>query len=157
MQIINIVVLGAAGVGKTSFIQNIIGNIFNGIYRPTSYFNSITYTNSGKQYIFHDISGQEISSMIPTVQQLVQAADLVIIMFDKTSMISFKQVNNFYNCFGSSTANIPFILCGSKSDINNPKVVSANVVSIYPLIPYFEISSKTSNKINTLMQYIHQY
>ena len=51
----NILVLGNAGVGKTNYINNIVGKPFEKMYIPTVGIQKIIHKN----IIYHDYAGQE--------------------------------------------------------------------------------------------------
>lgn len=68
-----------------------------------------------------------------------------IIMFDLTSMITYKHVETWHRDLCRACANIPVVLCGNKVDVKDRKV-SAKKVTFHRKknLQYYEISAKSN-------------
>ena len=112
-----IVLLGDAGVGKTTYMNQIHNNYFTTSYIPTigADLTILTFnTNIGNiKCNIWDIAGQE---KFQTLDSTYEKADACIIMFDCTSMLSFKSTIYWLNRIKSFSPNIPIAICSNKID-----------------------------------------
>ena len=71
-------------------------------------------------------------------------ADCAIIMFDKTSMFTYKNVETWYGDLRRVCGDIPIVLCGSKSDLIG--VFSPRLITFHfeKKLLYFDISAKST-------------
>ena len=149
---INIMTLGNAEVGKTSFILRYTENKFQDTYLATVGvdFKLKTMTIKEKAYkiFFYDTTGQERYKSLSL--NMIKSAHGVIIMYDITNKSSFNSIYDWIkdvkNCKG---ANFPMILVGNKIDKEEERIISKeegeNLAKEYN-IDFFEISNK--NDIN---------
>jgi len=99
----NILVIGDAGVGKTTLINNLIGKPFISQYLSTSQINLVEYND----YNFIDIPGQlKYSLDFSSINY-----DIVFIVYDLSNSISYSNLN-----FWIKKIYKPFIIIGNKSD-----------------------------------------
>ncbi|GAG34665.1 unnamed protein product, partial [marine sediment metagenome] len=74
-------------------------------------------------------------------------SDALIVMFDLTSLVTFKNASKLISSYVSFMGNDkPIVLCGTKCDIKTRKVTNTMIrdFSIKHNIPYVEISSKSN-------------
>lgn len=116
-----VVILGAQGVGKTSFIHRYIGHIFEQHTSPTigaSFFScEIDIDNHQIKLLIWDTAGQErFRSMAPMYYRKANAA---ILMFDLTSYESYESMKSWVTELKVHLEE-PVIMCvvGNKCDMN---------------------------------------
>jgi small GTP-binding protein len=128
-----ILVVGDGGVGKTTLINNLMGNTFVPQYISSSQINIL----ENKEYNFIDVPGQlkyslDLSSI---------SYDLVFIVYDLTNSISYKNIN-----FWIRLINKPFIIIGNKSDCPSSVKLTNLIRSTSKQFGNLKLSCK--NKIN---------
>jgi GTPase SAR1 family protein len=110
----NIALVGAAGSGKTMYMNRLKGKTFNGRWNPSYGRKDSTLelnTNYGPIRItFNEYAGLDYHS-IPT---LLANTDAVIYMYDVSSVVSLKFLNKMKTHFSG----IPSLLVANKVDIN---------------------------------------
>jgi small GTP-binding protein len=135
-----ILLLGDAGVGKTSFIRALMNGDFITKYIPTYEYHKYSLIINKNTYTFIDTCGQhkncEYSSIIQD-----NHIDYVIIMYDINSLISFKNINLWEKHIPK---NIPFLIIGNKSDIKN--IIDSH---------YISISTKRLSNIDNVITTLH--
>jgi len=89
-QMKNILVLGNAGVGKTNYINNIVGKPFERRYLPTIGIQKTTYKN----ITYYDYAGQEFYT--PTRDSKgIRGIDECLIIYRSDEKTSFKDVSKW--------------------------------------------------------------
>ena len=103
-----ILLLGDAGVGKTSYIRKRLSLPFERLYLPTSGIQQYATDNT----IYYDYAGSErrISSHLPSV-------DVVIYMFDVTNSLSYQNLSKWREI--GSTFSSTHRIIGSKADLES--------------------------------------
>ena len=149
------VLVGDKNVGKTSYLDNLVGNSYVNIYRPTLgvdfYTKSITLHDNIviKTHIW-DTAGDDKFGQIIKGYYLGTAG--IIVMFDITNRQSFINVDMWVNKIKNINKDvIPIFLIGSKLDNSERRTVSMKDANDYANsrnMRYMEISSK--NDINVL-------
>jgi GTP-binding nuclear protein Ran len=169
----NIIIVGDAGVGKTTFINRWHSGKYIKQYIATEGV-KIYKSRYIKQYIapegvkiyksmyneikfnIIDTAGQEKYSKIP----YNKTVDAAIIMFDVQSNISYKNIPFWYDKINNEYGNIPIVICGNKVDILNRKVeVEIEMINYYwkYKTKFFDVSSKsTYNYEKPFMTLINQ-
>jgi GTP-binding nuclear protein Ran len=144
LQKYKIVLVGNAGVGKSSFINYHLDNVFNEKYIPTygADIYSICFdTNYGKiVFDIWDIAGQELFSGL--CDGYYAETHGIIGLFDTTSRISLRYINKWVTDVKNISGEIPTVICGTKCDIEER----------YPCPNYNILSSK--NNINMDLPFI---
>ena len=137
-------VVGSAGVGKTSFIDRVSGKIFDKKYIPTIGIQKSSPIRFGlHEFNFIEKSGQELYGEMPICDNL----DGAIVMFDIHSKISYKEIPYFIRKITSKYGKIPIVVCGNKLDQTaTPRKVAKK--DQY----YFEISSKSSKNYDKIFE-----
>eukprot|EP00347_Sterkiella_histriomuscorum_P012093 403369919 len=161
--IINSVLLGESGVGKTSLIQRYVDKIFELQVHSTigldfkqfqSYEDGIKYTIK-----FWDTAGQERFKEI--TKKYLRKKDCYVFVFDHSNLQSFEQIEKKYikqmmEFSAEDAFNKPLFLVGNKSDIDDEKRV-VRQVDIFNLaknygMRYFEVSCKLNENVNELFE-----
>jgi len=111
-----ILLVGDAGVGKTTFLQKYFSNNMELRYLPTlgCEVTSINY-NDNIQLSVWDCAGQEKNSGLK--DGYFTNAHAAIVFYDTTSNLSKNNVQSWINSIKNIRPNIPIILCGTKTDI----------------------------------------
>jgi|694.fasta_scaffold138718_6 GTPase SAR1 family protein len=99
----NIIVIGWIGVGKTTFINNLIKK------------------HCFRQYNLYDISNFDLFcyKYYPKIK-----IDGVIIMFSLQNKTSYNNIKTYHKKIVEKYGDIPIILCGSHADIPNRKITN---------------------------------
>lgn len=148
-----IVLVGDAAIGKTAILRNIKGCEFEKRYISTigcELHPIVMKPSSAVSYTFWDTPGQEKYS--DKFTNYFKNANLVVLVYDITSSNSYKNIGKWIELIKTTSSTIPIVLVGNKSDstrkIQNPTFHIDND------IPYFEVSAKTGETMNTLIEYI---
>lgn len=146
-----VVLVGDAGVGKTTFLNRHLTGEFEKTYVPTVgaevhevvFHGSTHYVNIG--FRVWDTAGQEKYAGLR--DYYYEGADAAIIMFDVTSRISYKNVTNWYRDIRAFCPDIPIVLLGNKCDVANRdrKVKEPSIAFKEKYqVQYFDISAKSN-------------
>lgn len=136
----NIMIVGDGGVGKTSLAKRLTTGHFVRQYIATQGVKIIKSGLNSDRFNIIDTAGQEKFSDIPLNGRQIHG---VIIMFDVTSKISYKNVSSWYNKVTNMFGDIPIVLCGNKALSPNRKV-TANMIDLHWKygIKYYDVSAK---------------
>lgn len=145
--IFKVVMVGDGGVGKTVYKNRILKGDFQKVYCPTMGVEVtplIFETNKGRIVInLYECAGQEKFSGLRS--GYYENANAAIIMFDVTSLTTYKNVPSWHGDIVRVCGNIPMVLCGNKVDCKDRKVKPANInFHRRKNIPYFDISAKSN-------------
>jgi GTP-binding nuclear protein Ran len=146
-----IALVGDGGVGKTTYLKRFLTGDFEKRYIPTvgaeiydMELHPLT-EEAGKLSRFEiwDTAGQEKYTGVTT--NYYKNADAAIIMFDTTSLVSYKNVAKWYNDIREVSPNIPIVLVGNKCDVKDRKV-KAHRITFHRMhnLAYFDISAKSN-------------
>ena len=147
-----IVLLGSGGVGKTAFVRSIRDNGFPKDYVGTVGAEVHPDIIDDKTVTFWDVAGQEKYQGLKS--SYIKDADICILFFDLTHKKSYRDVHEHYVTALQHAPHARFILVGSKSDL--PRVVEDVTFHVDRHMPYVEISAKTRDGIQQLMDIITQ-
>ena len=148
-----IIFIGDANVGKTTIINRITNNTFNGVYES-----SIGVDFISKNIKFHgqniklqiwDTAGQEkYKGLIPSY---VRNSSIVFIIYDISVKNSFANIPNWIN-FIKSIEKTTLVLCGNKIDLENRVVKKEEGEELAKKegITFFEVSAKTNENIKNM-------
>ncbi|KAK8863679.1 Ras- protein Rab-22A [Tritrichomonas musculus] len=122
-----IVILGDSGVGKTSLITQWIKGQFNENQNPTigaGYFEKRVEINDEEQKVqIWDTAGEErFQAMAPIYSQNSIGA---LIVFDLTRKDTMQHIPNWIKCL-ELNGNIPIVIAGNKSDLEETRQVSSD-------------------------------
>jgi len=160
--LLKVVLVGDAGVGKTSLFENFT----NPIYPTTSYNPTIGVDFGNKTIVVQskkikiqiwDTAGQERFRSI--THNYYRGADIVILIFDLTNMESFNNVNMWHKLIRdivkSDEKPYKYILIGNKCDLKPRRIVSADIATEFARnndMQYFETSYYYKDDINNIFE-----
>eukprot|EP01006_Ploeotia_vitrea_P033651 TRINITY_DN65601_c0_g2_i1.p1 TRINITY_DN65601_c0_g2~~TRINITY_DN65601_c0_g2_i1.p1 ORF type:complete len:220 (+),score=27.48 TRINITY_DN65601_c0_g2_i1:97-756(+) len=160
--IVKMVMIGDAGVGKSSLLLR----FSEGIYDP-SYISTIgvdfhisTLEHNGKVVKAHiwDTAGQERFKTI--TRNYYRGADAIIICFDTTDRDSFQNVQNWLtevnkNCSDDKRERLSLLLVGTKADLVVKKAVSCQEATQFAEahgLTYVQTSAKNNQAVDDTFQ-----
>ena len=160
---IKVVLLGESGVGKSSIIIRYANDMFAQINLTTILCSNTTKTislNNNKdtiKYNIWDTAGQEKYKSITKFHY--QDADVIILVFDITSLESFEQIRNYWypQIQENAPQNSITALVASKCDLKDEYNVDIDEVASYAKqidAIFQETSAKDSFGINELFEEI---
>lgn len=124
-----LIVLGNAGVGKTSIINQFVTKKFYNDYRPTlgisitsQVYNIQGFEESKINFMIWDLAGQKFFQRVRKHYYL--NAHAAFIMYDTTDRESFNAVDFWYNDVRSELPAVPFVILGNKIDLTEKRQVS---------------------------------
>ena len=163
--IINVLILGGKGVGKSAFMLKLTKNYFEKYYIPTvmteTRHKRITF--NGKQYNFRFIIPPLVSEKRKEEYNILfENAKVIFLFYDITVQGSFEEaknmlystIDNYSHLFKDGIPLIAFI--GNKIDLPNRKEPKADIESFCSSnqFRFFEISVKTGNGVLSLLNTI---
>ena len=158
---INLLALGNAAVGKTSFILRYTEDCFREIYLTSLGMDfrtkTITLPNKKTYRIdIYDTAGQEKYRSISL--NTIKYADGIILMYDITSSKSFEAIDGWLESIKmTKSENFPLILVGNKCDLEAQRIVLHEEGEEIDSYNNFGLTIFEKIKYNThyLMQKIH--
>ena len=108
-----IAIIGDGGVGKTTLIKRIKDNYFEKQYLATTGHTIHSIELNNIVFHFYDYAGQEKYSGIE-----IEDSDFYIVMFDYSSKMSYKSINDWIRKIGDK----PYIVVGNKCEIPEKKI-----------------------------------
>jgi len=151
---LKIMILGNAGVGKTSILERYVNKSFTGNYKVTIGADFLTRDleidgNKIKLQVW-DTAGQEKYRSLGVAYY--RGADACMLVFDVTDKTTFKDLDKWVEAFFSQLPedkqkNFPVILLGNKSD--KPERIVSNEMAKkwcaeHDNMPFYETSAKTN-------------
>jgi len=163
-QMLKLLLLGDAGVGKTSLLNQFVNREFTAQYKATigSDFSSKQLDVDGRYVTLQiwDTAGQErFQSLGPT---FYRGTDCCILVYDITKPATFENIKKWRNEFAmqlglTNSAEFPFLLLGNKSDLPE-KAVQASAAREFAQMNgdmvFFEVSAKTAEGVQTSFEAI---
>ena len=150
-----VVLLGDGGVGKTAILSRFKGNPREKRYIPTVGCEVHPLNYNMKHYTVWDTAGQEKYAG-NAFQSYLTGANVVLLVYDVTSRISYKNLQRFYDMAKTVEPTALCIVVANKMDCED-KMVETPTFHLANNLPFFEVSSKTNNNISQLHEYIQQY
>ena len=161
---INVITLGASGVGKTSIIRRIKDGTFQELYTVTIgvEFFSIDRIYEKKNIkfslYFHDTNGQEsLQGLIPI--QYIRNSHVVLLVF--SDIVTLNDIKDRWYSFYKENTNVnnpKFILVGNKSDLFGDKrgeiVKQGTLFSDEIDALFMTCSAKNADNMDNLERYI---
>ncbi len=156
-----IIVIGDGRVGKTTLLMRFVDKAFRELYIPTlgvqvSLKNMDFEENTLVKYNLWDIAGQDLFSQIRN--KFYVGSQAVIIVFDVTNSMSFKNVERWYNDMRQSLPQeIPCILVGNKVDL--PRIINkidGREIAKKLKIGFIETSAKTGENVDRVFDDLAQ-
>ncbi|XP_038056906.1 GTP-binding nuclear protein Ran-like [Patiria miniata] len=142
-----LVLCGDGGTGKTTFVKRHLSGEFEKKYVATLgvEVHPLRFmTNRGLiQFNVWDTAGQEKFGGLRDGYYI--QGQCAIIMFDVTSRVTYKNVQNWHRDVTRVCENIPIVLCGNKVDIKDRKV-KAKTITFHRKknLQYYDISAKSN-------------
>lgn len=133
-----IALLGDGGVGKSSFLRALNGT-FQSYYIPTTGIVTTTHVQGPITLIFRDYAGQEKYS-----NRSFEKADLAIIMYDVTNKMSYKNAQNYWKNYASTT---PTIYVANKCDVAVPNTDDIKISCKTPMNSINKLMSKIQSRL----------
>lgn len=160
---VKIVLLGDAGVGKSSICQRYINNTISDNYEVTiggAYLQKEVALDSGQKIKLHiwDTGGEErYRAMAPLYYRDAQAALLV---YDVTDARTFQSLDYWVRELDEKVRdeNMVLIIAGNKGDLPGKRVTEEQAKSFADNagIKFFEVSAKTGAGVNELFTSLAQ-
>ena len=161
---INVITLGASGVGKTSIIKRIKDNTFSDFTLTTLSFDNFfikkNYEKKNLEFtlIFHDTMGQEQYQNIIPIQYIRDSAIVLLIFCNINTLDDIKRRWIKYYKENSNIDNARFILVGNKSDIfgeERDEIVKQGEDFAEEINAHFmTCSAKSADNMDNLERYI---
>ena len=163
---LKIIVIGDAGVGKTSLTQRYLTGKFTSQYRATigADFLSRNLTLNNKEYSLQvwDTAGQERFRAIGSA--FYRGSDCCMIAYDITDPQSFENIDEWKKTFLEDgrvdDPNFPFVIVGNKGDLEEARKVSRSQAELWCRdnggFPWFEVSAKDGSGIEEAFDVVIQ-
>ncbi len=152
-----IIVAGAGGVGKTTLLYRFTKNYFNPapLTKGIQFFTqSINIGNKDTNFIFWDLAGESRWRFFQG--DFCRGADGVILAFDLTRNVSFKDCGIWVNFLRNRNRDLPIILLGLKYELKDRRgVPDDKIVSFLEEFKFFDtvnVSSKTGENVQKAFQ-----
>ena len=132
--VVKTVLLGEAGVGKTSLVYRFIENKFRENYKSTLGVNLLKKDLEVEGYggvssQIWDLGGQE--SFRSLRKLYLEGANGGLVIFDLTDKKSFDKLNDWLESFRVARGEQPLLLIGNKSDLKNQAKITEKEASKY--------------------------
>ncbi len=146
-KIFKVVVIGSAGVGKTSIIRRFCENSFLEGYKTTIgsdfYVKKLDLEAAFVNLSVWDLAGEErFKFVLPTFCKGAQGS---LIVFDLSRRRSYITVTSYIEMLWQISGTIPSVLIGNKSDLVEQRAVTDVEAQQYASqcgMPYYETSAK---------------
>lgn len=155
-KIFKVVVIGSAGVGKTSIIRRLCENSFLEGYKTTIgsdfYVKKLDLNEALVNLSVWDLAGEErFKFIIPTFCKGAQGA---LVVYDITRRRSYVSVTSFLELLWEHSGVIPSILIGNKCDLPERAVTEdeAQKYATQVKLGYYETSAKDNVNIYKIFE-----
>ncbi len=161
--IFKIVIIGDAGVGKTTTTMQFAHAKFQSEYKPTIGVSIVKneYWIGDNLVTFQiwDIAGQSLWKDMRRIYY--SGAQAALILYDVTRPSSFQNVKYWLSELNTfCTEKIPYVICANKIDLEDLRKVSHKEGEEFAdelEIPHIEISAKTSRNIDEAFHYLGEF
>ena len=153
-----VLIVGSKGVGKTAFIKRTITGEYQEKYIPTKDIEILRFT------FFTTFGPIKFHSWEPPIREEASDAleepcyigiDCAIIMFDVTSMTSYKDVPKWYDKIMKINEKMPVIIVGNKVDSENREVKTRQIQFHRKVNShYYDLSVKTDYQLERPFLYL---
>lgn len=156
-KIFKVVVIGAAGVGKTSIVRRLCENSFLEGYKTTIgsdfYVKKLDLEQALVNLSVWDLAGEErFKFVLPTFCKGAQGA---LIVFDLSRRRSYINITSYIELLWNITGQIPCILIGNKSDLLDQRAVNEEEAKGYGTqcnMSYYETSAKDNVNVYQIFE-----
>ena len=155
-----VVLLGEAGVGKTSLVRRYTENVFDEEYKQTigTTFATkdidVTGSDSDVRKVrlnVWDMGGQ--STYRELRRQFMKGASAAIVVYDVTRPETFMAMNNWFESFKEVCPDSPVLISANKIDLAGQRMVPqepGRMLKDWFQAEYFETSAKTGDEVNNV-------
>lgn len=160
--VLKIVIIGEASVGKTSIINQFIDRSFQDDMQTTvggSYSSKMIECNNNKvlKLDIWDTAGQERYRCV--TKMFYKDADVALLIYDITQKTSFEELKNFWveQVTKFAPGNIMIVIVGNKSDLFENEQVNEEEARKYAKeinACFFLASAKSTSSVNELFKSI---
>ena len=131
--LINCILIGDSGTGKSSFLIRFYRNEFSQIFLTTIGLDKetklIKIKNSYYKLVLWDTAGQERFRSLP--RKYYQNSDGIFIFFDVNKRATFKEVSREEAVKFAQEKNIKYFECCNKANINNYEIMTHMIMDCY--------------------------
>ncbi|MHA1378875.1 MAG: Rab family GTPase [Candidatus Helarchaeota archaeon] len=155
-KVFKIVVLGEAGVGKTSIVRRYCEGTFLEGYKTTigsDFYAKYLQCSDGSPIILSiwDLAGESRFAFV--MENFMRGARGALLVFDLSRKRTFLKLADWLNILERGAGTIPMILIGNKSDLIDSRFVQADEAKSFAEnnnIAYFETSAKENWNIDNI-------
>lgn len=155
-----ILILGDAGVGKTSILNRYCENEYSRLYNATIGVDIKIRIEEidGKnvKLVMYDTSGQQRFERL--IDIYYDDIKYFIVVFDLTDDLSFSEVSSILQKIYGKSKKPYIILVGNKDDLKTKRVIDQQTIGTLidnnKISKYFEISARTGSGINELFKHM---
>jgi len=157
-----LIIFGDSGVGKTTLTRRFVTNTFIEDLRKTIGTDiskkTLEVEGMAVSLLIWDFGGEERYQVL--FPSFIKGANGGIFMYDITRDETLKNFENWLSFFKDEQKilKIPIIIVGGKSDLENLRLVNMedaiDIAQLHNLDGYYECSSKTGMKVETIFQAI---
>jgi len=127
----NIVMIGNRGVGSSSLIERVVFDRVDGefVNNPNTVIGQVYFEYKGNRSIANVTafpSGFD-KSIMPMFCKTIGEPDLLIVLFSLSSKQSLDSVKTHMESMCAMLNDVPIVVLGNKSDLENPSVTDANI------------------------------
>ncbi len=153
-----VVVIGEAGVGKTSLIRRLSENKFDTSYLMTIGMDPVAIkfpvqkndgTKKDYEVVFWDIAGQDQFRVIRDI--FYRGAEAAVAVFDLTRKDTLSKLNGWIKEFYNIVGEKPLLVLGNKEDMEDYVSISNAEINGFlnynHVKKYYSVSAKTGTKV----------
>ncbi len=152
-----VVLLGEAGVGKTSLVRRYTESVFEESYKQTI---GTTFANKDVDITDQDGSNRKVrlniwdmggqSTYRELRRQFMKGASAALIVYDVTRPETFMAMNNWFESFREVCPDAPVMICANKVDLAKDRMVPlqpGQMLRDWFQSEYHETSAKTGENV----------
>ena len=153
--VLKVVLLGDAGVGKTSLVYRFIENRFSTDFKSTLGVNLLkrTLEIDGNQVTIQiwDLGGQEAYKRLRKLY--LDGASGALLVYDVTNATSFDHLSEWFASFEENRRERPTVLIGNKVDLKDIRKISTAqgkaLAAEKKCVEFIEASAKTGENVES--------
>ena len=158
--LIKCLVVGDSGTGKSSLMMRFTDDVFNTTYISTIgvdfKIKTMDFRDKTVKFQIWDTAGQDRFRTITA--SYYRGSNAVILCYDITDKNTFQNINKWLEEVKNFSVGTPLlILCGTKTDLEEKRVVSYEEAEEYAKINnmrFFESSSKNNSNVKEIFELI---
>lgn len=152
---VKVVLLGDCAVGKSMLVSEVFTSEYNSTIGASVRTKLVNVEDEQIKFDLWDLSGQKRYASTNTISYANAA--MIVLVFDKTNMESFKAIPALYTSAKKCVPDAQFVLVGTKADLVEQEAVGFQMANNYACelnIPYIESSAKNRNSLNELFTFL---